>query len=190
MFSESRSSQAPKHTKVRTRNTCLRAPTIWEFAPEALETEKARDQDYRGLIPNTADPLLDAPTAVADLLDGPLHRGSRLPRSELRVIDIMAEPGIGKSRLLREFRQRVGKERAFILAGSCSPDGRQTPFLPFIEVVRGSFRVSVGEPEKDVAQNTEIVELQRLLFEIVLHPMSASPLGRAPTVSPSMCVLL
>ena len=26
-----------------------------------------------------------------------------------------------------------GKDRAFILSGSCSPDGQQTPFLPFIE---------------------------------------------------------
>ena len=63
---------------------------------------------------------------------------------------------MGKSRLLHEFRQRIGKERAFVLSGSCSPDGQQTPFLPFIEVVRGSFRVSAGEAEKDVAQKLEM----------------------------------
>ena len=54
-------------------------------------------------------------------------------RSRLCVIDIAAEPGMGKSRLLHEFRQRTGKDRAFVLSGSCSPDGQQTPFLPFIE---------------------------------------------------------
>ena len=81
-----------------------------------------------------------------------LERGLDEARSELRVIDLVAEPGMGKSRLLHEFRQRIGKERAFVLSGSCSPDGQQTPFLPFIEVVRGSFRVSAGEAEKDVAQ--------------------------------------
>ena len=63
---------------------------------------------------------------------------------------------MGKSRLLHEFRQRIGKDRAFVLSGSCSPDGQQTPFLPFIEVVRGSFRVSAGEAEKDVAQKLEM----------------------------------
>ena len=73
-------------------------------------------------------------------------------RSQLRVIDVVADPGIGKSRLLHEFRRRIGKERAFILSGNCSPDGQQTPFLPFIEVVRGAFRVSAGEDEKDIAQ--------------------------------------
>jgi predicted ATPase len=36
----------------------------------------------------------------------------------------VAEPGIGKSRVLHEFRQRIGKERAFVLSGSCSPDGQ------------------------------------------------------------------
>jgi class 3 adenylate cyclase len=77
-------------------------------------------------------------------------------RSELRVIDISAEPGMGKSRLLHEFRQRIGKDRAFVLSGNCSRDGEQTPFLPFIEMVRGSFRVSIGEGEGDVAQKLEV----------------------------------
>ena len=85
-----------------------------------------------------------------------LERGLDKARSELRVIDLVAEPGMGKSRLLHEFRQRIGKERAFVLSGSCSPDGQQTPFLPFIEVVRGSFRVSAGEAEKEVAQKLEM----------------------------------
>ena len=61
-----------------------------------------------------------------------LGRALAEARLGLRVVDIVAEPGIGKSRLLHEFRQRIGKERAFILSGSCSPDGQQTPFLPFI----------------------------------------------------------
>ena len=85
-----------------------------------------------------------------------LERGLDKARSQLCVVDLAAEPGMGKSRLLHEFRQRIGKDRAFILSGSCSPDGQQTPFLPFIEVVRGSFRVSAGEAEKDIAQKLEM----------------------------------
>ena len=63
---------------------------------------------------------------------------------------------MGKSRLLHEFRHRVAKEQAFILSGSCSPDGQQTPFLPFVEVVRGSFQVSAGEAEKEVARKLDM----------------------------------
>jgi class 3 adenylate cyclase len=85
-----------------------------------------------------------------------LERGLVNARSQLCVIDLAAEPGMGKSRLLHEFRQRIGKERAFVLSGSCSPDDQQTPFLPFIEVVRGSFQVSAGEGEREVADKLEI----------------------------------
>ena len=85
-----------------------------------------------------------------------VERGLAEARGQLHVIDVMAEPGMGKSRLLHEFRQRVGKAQAFILSGSCSPDGQQTPFLPFIEVVRSSFQVSAGEAEKEVARKLEM----------------------------------
>jgi predicted ATPase len=90
-----------------------------------------------------------------------LERGFAKAEIQLQVFDIMAEPGMGKSRLLYEFRQRdefrqrVGKEQAYFLSGSCSPDGQQTPFLPFIEAVRGSFRVSAGESERIIAQKLE-----------------------------------
>jgi class 3 adenylate cyclase/tetratricopeptide (TPR) repeat protein len=86
-----------------------------------------------------------------ELLDRELDEA----RSRLRVIDVAAEPGMGKSRLLHEFRQRIGKDRAFVLSGSCSPDGQQTAFLPFIEVLRSSFRVDASEPGKDVARKLE-----------------------------------
>ena len=85
-----------------------------------------------------------------------LERGLTKARSELSVVDLVAEPGMGKSRLVHEFRQRLGGERAFVLSGNCSPEGQQTPFLPIIEAVRGSFRVSAGEAEEDVAQKLEM----------------------------------
>ena len=85
-----------------------------------------------------------------------LERGFAEAHNQLHVIDIMAEPGMGKSRLLHEFRLRIERQRTFILSGSCSSDGQQTPFLPFIEVVRGSFQVHAGEAEKEVARKLEI----------------------------------
>jgi class 3 adenylate cyclase/tetratricopeptide (TPR) repeat protein len=70
--------------------------------------------------------------------------------AQVRAIDIVAEPGMGKSRLLHEFSKLLDREQAVILSGYCSPDGRQTPFLPFIEVVRRAFQVSAGEAEREV----------------------------------------
>jgi class 3 adenylate cyclase/tetratricopeptide (TPR) repeat protein len=72
-----------------------------------------------------------------------------------RVVDIVGEPGIGKSRLLHEFRQRIDRQRLSFLSGDCSSDGRQTAFLPFIEVVRSSFQVQAGANEAEVAGQLE-----------------------------------
>ena len=40
-----------------------------------------------------------------------LERALAEARGELRVIDIVAEPGMGKSRLLHEFRQRSARSK-------------------------------------------------------------------------------
>jgi class 3 adenylate cyclase len=85
-----------------------------------------------------------------------LQRALDEARKELRVIDVAGEPGMGKSRLLHEFRRRLGDSQTFILTGTCSPDGQQTPFLPFIEVVRGSFQVKAGEAETEIARKLDI----------------------------------
>ena len=84
-----------------------------------------------------------------------LERGLDSCQSHFGVLDVVGDPGMGKSRLLHEFRQRIGKRRVTVLSGSCSPDGQQTPFLPFIEIMRGSFRISAGETQQDVAQKLE-----------------------------------
>jgi class 3 adenylate cyclase len=66
-----------------------------------------------------------------------------------QVIDIVAEPGLGKTRLVFEFLQRLKRNAAFVLTGHCSADGQQVPFLPFIEVVRDAFRM---RPDDDPAE--------------------------------------
>ena len=86
-----------------------------------------------------------------DVLERALDRA----RMELRVIDVVGEPGMGKSRLLYEFKQRIGEGQAFMLTGSCSADGQQTPFLPFIEMVRDAFQVRLGEAENEVVRKLE-----------------------------------
>jgi len=40
----------------------------------------------------------------------------------IRVFDIVGEPGIGRSRLIHEFRTRIADRRAFVLSGSCTSD--------------------------------------------------------------------
>jgi class 3 adenylate cyclase len=84
-----------------------------------------------------------------------LERAFASRQQGIRVVEIVGEPGIGKSRLIHEFRERIGDQRAFVLFGSCTSDGQQTPFLPLIDIVRGSFRVSEGEVESEIARKLD-----------------------------------
>jgi hypothetical protein len=65
------------------------------------------------------------------------------------VIDLVAELGLGKTRLVSEFLHCLQVDEAFVLIGHCAADGQQIPFLPFLEVVRGAFRI---RPEDDPAE--------------------------------------
>ena len=67
----------------------------------------------------------------------------------LQVVDLVAEPGLGKTRLVFEFLGRARTTKTAVFTGHCTADGQQVPFLPFIEVVRSSFRLYV-EDEPDV----------------------------------------
>ncbi|WP_160175174.1 ATP-binding protein [Ruegeria halocynthiae] len=66
-----------------------------------------------------------------------------LTRSKPRrsIIDLVAEPGLGKTRLVFEFLHRVLADDVTVLTGYCFADGQQIPFLPFLEIIRKSFQI-------------------------------------------------
>jgi len=76
--------------------------------------------------------------------------------TRLCVIDIAGEPGIGKSRLLHEYRNRLIADGVLVLRGNCWPDSQQASFRPFIEVVRRVFRVERDENAADRARKLEM----------------------------------
>ncbi len=69
-----------------------------------------------------------------------------------QMVELVGEPGIGTSRLMYEFRTRLEADNVFVLQGQCAADGRSRPFLPFIEVVRSSFRLREQAPREEVVQ--------------------------------------
>ena len=56
---------------------------------------------------------------------------------------------------MNEFLGQIVKERARVLIGGCTPDGQQTPFRAFIEIVRGAFRLSPGDSTPVVARKLD-----------------------------------
>jgi class 3 adenylate cyclase/tetratricopeptide (TPR) repeat protein len=65
-----------------------------------------------------------------------------------RLVTLVAQAGVGKSRLIEEFVSRVGAD-ARILRGRCLPYGRGITFWPLVEVVRdaAAFREDDTPPQ-------------------------------------------
>jgi class 3 adenylate cyclase/tetratricopeptide (TPR) repeat protein len=62
-----------------------------------------------------------------------------------QVVGIVGEPGVGKSRLLYEFRKSLEGERVTWLEGHCVAYGQTTPYLPILEILRTNFQVEEGD---------------------------------------------
>jgi predicted ATPase len=53
-----------------------------------------------------------------------------------QVVGVVGEAGVGKSRLLHEFRQRLADKRVTYLEGRCLSYGSVMPYHPIIDIVR------------------------------------------------------
>ena len=70
----------------------------------------------------------------------------------LQVVDLVGEPGMGKSRLLHEFLATLDPGMVALLKGNCTSDGTHAAFGMFIDVVRAAFRLAAGDVEADIAR--------------------------------------
>jgi tetratricopeptide (TPR) repeat protein len=68
------------------------------------------------------------------------------------VVNISGEAGIGKSRLVHEFRGRINASDVAFFQGFCAADASTTLLRPFIEIIRRIFRLSERSDEKDVEE--------------------------------------
>jgi len=117
-----------------------------------LESTTASSEDHR-------------PWRVLRLADSDQHATSFVSRErELALLDdllrqveqgrgqgllVAGDPGIGKSRLLREFRRRT-RTRATWLQGSAVSFGGALPFHPLIDLLKQAFAVQPGDTDADI----------------------------------------
>jgi class 3 adenylate cyclase/tetratricopeptide (TPR) repeat protein len=71
-----------------------------------------------------------------------------------QVVFIVGEPGIGKSRLLLEFRRRLGEEATW-LEGHSMSFGRSIAFHPLIDLIKRNFRIEEGDTEGTIVRKIE-----------------------------------
>jgi class 3 adenylate cyclase/tetratricopeptide (TPR) repeat protein/ribosomal protein L40E len=71
-----------------------------------------------------------------------------------QVVFVVGEPGIGKSRLLLEFRRRLGDEGTWV-EGRAMSFGRSIAFHPLIDLLKRNFRIEEGDPEETIVKKIE-----------------------------------
>lgn len=76
-------------------------------------------------------------------------------RLALRVVDVAAEPGQGKTRLVFEFLRRDELQGVTVLAGNCAADRQNMAFHPFIEILRQSFHLKSDDELSEISRQLE-----------------------------------
>ncbi len=71
-----------------------------------------------------------------------------------QVVFLVGEPGIGKSRLLYEFRRQLGEEATWV-EGRCVSFGQSIALHPVIDMVKRNFRIEDGDTEETIARKVE-----------------------------------
>jgi class 3 adenylate cyclase/tetratricopeptide (TPR) repeat protein len=89
-----------------------------------------------------------------------------------RVLALVGEAGMGKSRLVREFMQLCLPSDWKVVQAFSVSYGKATPFFPVIELLRSHFAVAAGED----SQSARSKVLQRLLALDPSHSAAAPPI--------------
>ena len=88
-----------------------------------------------------------------------------------QVVGIVGEAGVGKSRLLLEFRQALGEEPLY-LEGRCLHYGGSMVYLPFLDILRSYFDIKEGDREVLIKKKlAEKISSLDLALQSLLPPL-------------------
>jgi tetratricopeptide (TPR) repeat protein len=96
---------------------------------------------YRGLTP-----LVGRERELELLMDA-LERAKE---GQGQAISIMGEAGVGKSRLLYEFKNHVSSQDATFLEGRCLPYSRGVAYHPIIDCLKSTFDIREGDDDTQI----------------------------------------
>jgi class 3 adenylate cyclase/tetratricopeptide (TPR) repeat protein len=109
----------------------------------------------------------------------------RAERSEGAAVGIVAEPGIGKSRLCHEFAERCRERGIEVFECQAQAHGRTIPFMPVLQMLRSYFGIVDGDAERIVREkiagrtlllDPDFAEDLPLLFDFLGVPDPDRPL--------------
>lgn len=93
-----------------------------------------------------------------------------------RLVSIVGEAGVGKSRLLHEYRNQLADDGIRYVQGRCQVHGSLTPFVPFIECVKailGLRRMTPEQRDEQVVSRTVGLSPELEVYApLILHLLS------------------
>jgi predicted ATPase len=111
-----------------------------------------------------------------------MERGLELARSgHGGVLAVLGDPGVGKSRLLHEFKARAGADCVVLEAFAVS-HGKTSSYLPVIELLKGYFEIGPSDDDRKRREkvNGKIVTLDPALEDTLPYLftlLSLNPAG-------------
>jgi class 3 adenylate cyclase len=96
-----------------------------------------------------------------------------------RAVGLVAEPGVGKSRLCHEFTERCRHEGYEVFEAQAQAHGTSSPYLPVLQMLRSFFAIGDADPDQQVREkvagrtlllDSELVGELPLLFEFLGVP--------------------
>lgn len=138
------------------------------FRFEALGTKKVKGKKhpvsvYRVIAPSTRrtrfdvsaerglTPFVGRERELELLLDGYIR--SKTGRGQ--ALSLISEAGVGKSRLLHEFRKAMANENATFLEGKCLSYSRKVAYHPIIDILKSNF--DINDRDDDVVVKSKVV---------------------------------
>jgi class 3 adenylate cyclase/tetratricopeptide (TPR) repeat protein len=108
-----------------------KSEAVHAFEVTAAGTKRSRIDEAR------LSPFVGRERELA-LLD---HAGQEAGNHRGQVVGIVGEPGVGKSRLLHEFRRGLRSKGTAFLEAACQSFGRSVPYLPLQDALRGACEI-------------------------------------------------
>jgi len=138
------------------------------FRCEALGDIKVKGKDeavktYRVIAPSTRrtrfdvsaerglTPFVGRERELELLLDG----FERAKGGRGQAFSIVSEAGIGKSRLLYEFRKAISNENATFLEGKCLSYSRGVAYHPVIDILKSNFDIHEGDGDLEIKEKVK-----------------------------------
>jgi len=143
------------HTEVRA-TLCGTLDLAGSPAPVSVYTLQGlvgRHAGVAGRGPQAQSPFVGRERELAFLHE----RLAAVRSGQGQVVNIMGEPGMGKTRLLREFCRRLAGEAVTVYMGQCLSYGQMIPYLPVRDILWQSCELMEGE---DATVHTAAVQRQ------------------------------